>query len=326
MTAPNSNSTAIAPRTEEKKGIAGVLARDDAREMITPLLRGASYDQIMSEVRLAVSKNPEIALCTPASIITAVAEAVSSGGIIGKDVHLVPFNVNVAPKGAPKKWEKRLQSMTDYKFEAKLIVGTGAARAVDAYCVFEHETFEYEAGSSPFIRHVPIVDPKVRGRMIAVYAVARLSHSMVKIHVMSIDEVDVVREKFSRQWNDGPCPPWYAMKTAIRRLAKLLPSNPKLAALLAKFRPEQPDDPDAEPVAVIEGPAASILQEPPRRSALAARGHDVADVTSEYLGGDGSMPRIVPGQAADGPSGYGEESDAEIREFDQRLKDEEESR
>jgi hypothetical protein len=45
-----------------------------------------------------------------------------------------------------------------------------------------------------------------------------------------------------------------------------------------------------------------------------------------YLGGDGSMPRIVPGQAADGPSGYGEESDEQIRAFDQQLKDEENER
>lgn len=48
---------------------------------------------------------------------------------------------------------------------------------------------------------------------------------------MDIAEIDAIRTKHSKQWKDGPCPPWYAMKTVLRQAAKLIP-NPRLQAAL----------------------------------------------------------------------------------------------
>lgn len=255
--------TAVA-RTDAPKGIIGILEHDKARSMITPLLPdGVTYERIAREVYFAGQKNPEILKATVPSLIAAVAEAVQMGGRIGEDVHLVPFNTNVAPQGQPKQWETRITAIRDYKFKAQLIVATGAARSLMARCVYANEHYVHQDGVVQVFEHHPIMDEAQRGPMVGAYALARLRFGEILVEPMSLGEIEKIRTK-SKQWSQakvGACPDWYAKKTCINRIAKLLPKNERLAKLLGQFAREDEREAvlDDGPVAEIAAPTVRTL-------------------------------------------------------------------
>ena len=210
--------------------IAQLLDKPAARAAIEPLLRpGESFERIIVEVFHAAANNPKLKECAPASLVTAVAKAVSTGLIIGEGVHLVPFG-------------EKCTAVIDYKGAVELIVRSGVARHIDAHCVYANEPFVVTQGTNPTIEHRPILDPKARGAMIGAYAFARLARGGFMSVTLSTDEIDAVRQHYSKQWKQGALPYWYAQKTCVKRLAKLLPKNPALAQTLALFAAEEGDE------------------------------------------------------------------------------------
>ena len=286
LKAPPGTSVAVAPgptRSEvirEKREVA-MLTNEGARNLIMPYLpKGVTFDRILSEVYLAVQKNPKLEQCTPDSMLTAVATCVKWDLTIGEEVYLVPFSVKVkvqVPDGRggtreKEQWEDRAQAIRDYKGDIALVVRCGAARYVDAQNVYSNETFEYEQGTNPFIRHRPIMDPNTRGELIGSYAVAKISAHDVKIVVLSRQEIDQVRMQFSKQWKDhwvdGQKVPykleeilWYGPKTCVHRVTKQLPKSPKLAEVMAAFETEE---------AILEGKLEEIV--PPVAIAASSAG------------------------------------------------------
>jgi len=233
--------TAVA--TIDRREITALLKSDTARARITPMLRGVEYERVIGEVYLAVGENPDILKCSGESIVRAVARVCSWGLTVGETAHLVPYG-------------NKLIAIQDYKGKIELILAAGGARAIDAQVVYEKEFFEHEEGTNPFVKHIPARRASERGVLVGAYAIAdhgpdRKPH----IKYMAIEDVDAIRLKCSKQWKQGPCPPWYAMKTAVHQLAKLLPKNAKLAAVLAKLDEDETDELDAAgPVATIAAP------------------------------------------------------------------------
>lgn len=227
-----SESTAVATVEQPaqpyalRSPIAKILNADAARALIEPMLRpGDSYERIVVEVYHAVAKNPDILKCTPQSIVNAVSRAVRSGLVISEGVHLVPYGAT-------------LTEIYDYKGRIQLIVTAGSARSIDAQCVYENDRFEYEQGTSPRISHSPVLNPAKRGPMVGAYAIANLGRAGFKAVVLSTDEIEKVRQTYSKQHKKGELPYWYAQKTCVHRLAKLLPKNPELAKVVAMFEAE----------------------------------------------------------------------------------------
>lgn len=254
-------STALAP-TEKKSAVVALLDTDAARSVIQPLLaRGADYARVMQEVYLAVRENPEILTCTRESIVRAVAKAVAWDLVIGETVHLVPFNVKVSRRGEPDAWEKRLRAVQDFKGKIELIVRSGTARSIDAECVYEGEFFELELGSHPTLRHRPETDASKRGPMLGAYAVAHLRFNAVMIKWLPVTEIDEIRATYSKQWKAGELEPWYARKTAVHQLAKMLPKNTRLAQALKAFEEEELELTELDapgPVAITPKPAGTM--------------------------------------------------------------------
>lgn len=243
MTAPASTpGTAVA--VPEKNRVVALLRSEEAQRRIVPLLgHGASYDQVMAEVWLAVQTNPKIMECAPVDIVMSTARAVATGGRIGRDVYLVPF------KG-------KLAVVEDYKFLAKMIVQAGGARAVTPGVVYEGDEFEWELGTNCFIRHKPSGEDRKNRKITHAYAFAKVRFGESVIVVLDRSEIEKIRRDHSKQWKDGPLEaiPWYGPKSCIRRLAKVLPDNPRLAAALRKLGldtddvdgDELPEIPEAE--------------------------------------------------------------------------------
>ncbi len=240
MTAPAKTQAVV--RTEPaaiayplRSPVADILTKQEARAAIEPMLRpGDSYERIVVEVFHAAANNPDILKCTPQSIVSAVAKAVGTGLVISEGIHLVPYG-------------QKLQAIFDYKGRVELIVRAGVARAIDAHCVYANERFDYTQGTNPTIEHHPIMDPTKRGAMIGAYAIATLNHYRSQSVVLSTAEIEQVRQQYSKQWKSGELPYWYAQKTCVHRLAKLLPRNPALAQVIALFEREERDLEEAEP-------------------------------------------------------------------------------
>lgn len=205
--------------------IGQILQSPEARAQIQALLpEGADFERVIIEVHRAATNNPDILKCTPASIINAVGTAVQTGLQIGREIHLVPVS-------------GKLQAWNDYKGDITLVLWSGAARHVDAQAVYSGDTFEFELGDSPWVKHRPQIDPAKRGKLIAAYCIAWLNSmgTLKKIVVMPLADIEKIR-KNSKSWNPDKvrdCPEWYAIKTTVHRNCKMLPKNRRLATVLA---------------------------------------------------------------------------------------------
>jgi recombination protein RecT len=151
--------SAPAPAEDAKQHELAPLVTTKARKLIEPMLKhGVTYERILSEVYFAIQKNPELAECTPDSLVMSVAQATKWDLEIGTLVHLVPFNVKVKVNENGReveRWQKRAQAIRDYKGDATLVIRAGSARYIDAQVVYEKDAFEYELGTNVRIVHRP---------------------------------------------------------------------------------------------------------------------------------------------------------------------------
>ena len=215
-------------------GLKELLTMEQVAALITPLLpEGVSYQRVIAAAILEGEKNPDILKCTPRSIMTAVAKTMQWGLEIGETAYLVPFNVNVAPQGAPKVYEKRLQAVAGYTGLAQLMVASRAIRHVEAHAVYEGDGFELTHGTDARLYHSPIGDRKARGRLKGAYAILHLPFGVKVWDYMPVEDIDEIRQKYSKQWKQGACPAWYAKKTIVRQVSKLVPKDPRLSKVLA---------------------------------------------------------------------------------------------
>lgn len=169
-----------------------------------------------------VQRTPKLLDCEPRSLLGAVLTSAQLGlepGVQGHS-YLVPFGRTVT-------------LIVGYRGLLDLCRRSGQVGPVTAEVVRVGDIFEYEGGSSPSIKHIPgyLRQPPVeRGDRVCVFACATLKDGGVQIEVMSIQEVEAIRER-SRAAKSGPwVTDWEEMakKTVFRRLSKWLPSSIEL--------------------------------------------------------------------------------------------------
>lgn len=172
-------------------------------------------------VRLAVfefSQNEWLRRCTPESIYSALILSAQMGlepsGIRG-EAYLVPY------KG-------KCTLIPGWRGLVKLALRSKAVKSLYSHVVYEADEFRVHLGTDLKVEHVPNLDGD-RGRIIAAYAVAKLDSGEIDIEVMTIEELEKIRDMASkgRGGKDGPAyQDWEDQmyrKAPIRRLAKRLP-------------------------------------------------------------------------------------------------------
>jgi recombination protein RecT len=232
---------------------------DKNRALLTAKLpHGFSLEQMMVELYLASQKDPSLLNVKADDLVPALCEALDTGGTIGKDVYLLTFY-------SSRKSKTEVAVALNYQFKAELVVRAGGARSIDAAAVYSKEPFDYQLGTSPGLKHKKL-PPSTRGSIIGAYAVAQMGHGIVKVEYVDIESIEAIR-KTSKQWNPEKagqvCPEWYACKTVVHRLVKLLPKNPKLTRLLGRIDAEEriefgdPDQIEAVDTTAAHAPASS---------------------------------------------------------------------
>jgi len=256
----------------ESTSLVPLFQKEKVKNTLTPFLSdGVTYEHMMAAVQMAVAKNPAIAGCTTVSIITAVGQALRSGLEIGDTAHLVPFG-------------RELTFIADYKGIAQLLVASGAVRHVELRVVRAGDHFEYEYGLDARLVHRPSAEGT--GAITHAYVVFRLPLNRSAFDVLSIAEIDAIRQKYSKQWKVGPVPGWYAKKTVLRQAAKTLPKSEKLTRAMRAIEADAEAEfgrADVEPAAALttdeDVPTAPEL--PAGENAVDADWQDDRDLAEE---------------------------------------------
>lgn len=175
-------------------------------------------------VLTALSSNPKLQACTPMSVMGAMMQAAQLGvepnTPLGQ-AYLIPYG-NVC------------QFQLGYKGLIDLAYRSGEVSSIQAHEVHENDTFEYEYGLEPKLRHVPAMTD--RGPVTYYYAVLKLKNGGVGFEVMSRDDVETFARKKSKAFNNGPWKTDFdemSKKTVLKKVLKYAPLKTEFARAVA---------------------------------------------------------------------------------------------
>lgn len=168
----------------------------------------------------AVYKTPKLRECTKASLVNCILEASMLGLDIGRTAHIVPYG-------------KTATFIPDYKGFIDLAHRSDRIQSFPFKPVYEKDLFEYEEGTTRYIRHKPFKG-KGRGPLIAAYATVFFKHGGFDFEVVEQADIDAVKKRSpgarmkDSPWNQPDLEWTMWCKTAVRRLAKRVPQSPDL--------------------------------------------------------------------------------------------------
>lgn len=233
MSAQDKINAAAGAVGEQKRGLISEIDSPRTRSAIARIHPGAlalhesARDAFAGRIaRIAYTtctKNPALLRCTPQSIVAGVVEAAQLGltvdGVLGH-AYLVPY-------------KEKAQLQIGYRGFTALAYRGDKLDRFEADVVYSDDVFDFEQGTSPFLRHRKSMTA-MRGDFAGAYAVAHIrgaAHAMFR--VMTAHEIIGTRERSSgwRAFQSGAIKstPWdsdfdaMAMKTPMRMLAKWLP-------------------------------------------------------------------------------------------------------
>lgn len=210
----------------------------ESRKAAFALVAGKHFqpERLVKLAHGALSRNPKIAKCTPASVLVSLMrcaelELEPDSAMPQKRMWLVP------------RWNKKINSdectyIVDYRAQIQLARESGLVSAVVASEVREHDKFvlTYDAyGNSitKFEFHPGGDDGPFafRGQVIGYFAAARLEGGEVQIAHLSKADAEIFRDLRAAKSNKEVVGPWrtdfdaMAIKTCLRRLWNLLPAG-----------------------------------------------------------------------------------------------------
>lgn len=231
------NSTAIdkrqnlSPEQREFHTVRNLLAQSE-QQLAAALPKGIPVSYMMRVVLTAVQRTPDLLKCAPITLLGAVFQAAQLGlvpdGVLGQ-AYLVPFNNS-------QKKRKEVQFIPGYRGLVTLARRSGEISTIDADVVREKDSFKYVRGLNPVLEHIPSEDANP-GKIVKVYAFAKLKDGGFQIKVMNLREVEAIKQrsaavkaKRSSPWDTDP--EWMFKKTALKQLCKLLPVSTELQRAL----------------------------------------------------------------------------------------------
>jgi len=176
-------------------------------------------DRLIGVFTMVLRSSPELAKCSQMSLISAVIQTVQLGLTPGNIGHcyFIPFR---------NKGNLEVQFVIGYKGIVELVNRCGKASILTTEVVYQNDSFDYELGLNPILRHKPTSGE--RGEIVGVYCIAKnlVANEKVFIYLTKADIDKVKGSSKAGQSDYSPWNKWYAemaKKTAIKRICKLLP-------------------------------------------------------------------------------------------------------
>lgn len=209
--------------TEKKNEVSPIKAMGDLLKRMHTQIEKALPSVITPErfTRIALtaySRNEKLQECTAESFLGSMMQAAQLGvepnTPLGQ-AYLIPYR---------NRGVMEVQFQLGYRGMIDLAYRSGEVQNIQAHEVYENDTFEYELGLNPKLRHVPAL--KDRGEVILYYAVFKLTNGGVGFEVMSKEDVEAFAKKKSKTYGTGPWQSDFdamAKKTLVKRLLKFAP-------------------------------------------------------------------------------------------------------
>ena len=222
------NQTGIIQKQAENKAVAQPTNNKTLRDLVTvmqgeiakALPKVITPDRFTRIALSAISNNPKLEECTKLSFLGALMNSAQLGlepnTPLGQ-AYLIPYY-----NGKNKRYECQFQ--IGYKGLLDLAYRSGEIATIQAHIVFENDSFEYELGIDPVLKHKPA--PSNRGNMTYAYAMFQLKNGGKAFVVMSKDDIIAHGKKYSKTYGAGPWQTDFesmAKKTVLKQLLKYAP-------------------------------------------------------------------------------------------------------
>tara|TARA_R100000234_G_scaffold78543_1_gene49013 strand:- start:2119 stop:2901 length:783 start_codon:yes stop_codon:yes gene_type:complete len=237
---------------------------DQMADRFNKVLPKEMQGKFSSVLKLTVSKNSKLLQADRMSLIQTFMDAATDGLYLdGREAAAVQYGqtINYLPM---------------VEGIIKLMHNSGLIKTICAEVVYENDCFEYELGSNPHIKHIPLIVGD-RGKRICVYCIVTTTNEGEYMEIMNMDEVNQCKK--AARGSESPHSPWQkwfdqmAKKTVIHRIAKRLPKNDAINSVV---RIE--DELVKEPVDVTPKSSLSRLQE-----SIGMKGADVEQAANDLL-------------------------------------------
>ena len=168
----------------------------------------------------AISVNPKLGSCTPASFLGAMMSAAQ----LGLEPNTPLGQAYILPYQNHGVLEAQFQ--IGYKGLIDLAYRSGEVEVVQAHIVYEHDFFECEYGLEPKLTHRPA--DRDRGEPVKVYAVFKTKSGGYGFEVMSMEDIKNHAQKYSKAYGTS-FSPWktnfeeMAKKTVLKKVLKYAP-------------------------------------------------------------------------------------------------------
>lgn len=227
------NTRAPAPAVGgQSKSLAHLMSDPKIKaQMALALPKHLNADRMARIALTEIRKVPALAQCNQESFLGAIMQCaqlgLEPGGVLGH-AYLLPFGNGKAKDGL-----SNVQLIIGYRGMIDLARRSGQIISISAHTVHEHDTFSYQLGLDPDIKHIPTDSD--RGAVTHVYAVAKLKDGGVQFEVMSRHDVEQVRKQSKASTNGPWVTHWdeMAKKTVCRRLFKWLPVSIEMQTAVA---------------------------------------------------------------------------------------------
>lgn len=197
----------------------------------------------------ALSSNPVLQDCTPQSFLGSMMQAAQLGlepnTPIGQ-AYLIPYKNH---------GRLECQFQLGYKGLIDLAYRSGEIKDIQAHEVYENDTFEYEFGLEPKLKHIPATSN--RGEVIMYYAVFHMVNGGYGFEVMSKDDIVKHAQKTSQSYGTS-FSPWnkyfdeMAKKTVVKKCLKYAPiktdfvreiaTDETIKSTIAEHMTDEPDE------------------------------------------------------------------------------------
>lgn len=169
----------------------------------------------------AITKNPQLAECTPASFFGALLSAAQ----LGLEPNTQLGQAYLIPYRNYKTNSLECQFQVGYRGLIELAHRSGELKSIEAHCVHENDEFVYELGLDPKLVHKPAMSN--RGKVTWVYAVYHLKNGGYGFEVMSTEDINKHRAQFSKAKSSPWDTNWEAMakKTVVKQALKYAPMS-----------------------------------------------------------------------------------------------------